>query len=129
MLDQYDNKRCLQPFDCGSQFKCVGGRCIPAPECKDDTNGCEDPEGGCLGPGAIPIPDPDTPNCGLGDPNVNPFARKDCVFNCNIFCDEWEKVAANLTDDSEIKDCHPDDACSACKSCKRAGKVSSPGSI
>ena len=118
MLDQVDNQRCLQPFDCGSQFKCVDGRCIPAPECGTDTNGCEDPEGGCLGPGAIPIPDPDTPNCGLGDPNANPFARRDCIFNCNIFCDEWEKVAANLSDDTEIKDCHPDDACSACKSCQ-----------
>jgi hypothetical protein len=58
------------------------------------------------------------PNCGLGDPNTNRFQAKDCIFNCNLFCDEWGKVSANLTSDSTIKDCKPDDACSACKSCQ-----------
>ena len=114
----FDGSSCKTPFDCGSQFKCVDGKCVTRPECAEDTNGCEDPAGNCLGPGAIPVPDPDTPNCGLGDPNTNPFARRDCIFNCNIFCDEWDKISANLTDDTEIKDCHIDDACSACKSCQ-----------
>lgn len=114
----YEGKRCIQPFDCGTMFKCVNGRCIPAPECQEDTNGCEEPEGGCLGPGPVPTPDPDVPNCGYGDPNTDLFQATDCIFNCNLFCDEWQKISANLTSDTSLKDCKTDDACSVCKSCQ-----------
>lgn len=111
-------QRCSQPFDCGSQFKCFRGFCIPVPECPGDDNGCTAPGSECLEASQPePLPDPDTPNCGLGDPNTDPYVRKDCVSDCSIFCDEWSKITANLTPDSDLKGCSVDDACSVCRAC------------
>lgn len=112
------NKRCSQPFDCGSQFKCFRGFCIPVPECPENDNGCVSPLNECLEASQPePLPDPDGPNCGLGDPNTDPYVRKDCVSDCTIFCDEWSKVSANLTPDTDLKGCNIDDACSVCRTC------------
>lgn len=111
-------QRCSQPFDCGSQFKCFRGFCIPVPECPGDDNGCTAPGSECLEASQPePLPDPDTPNCGLGDPNTDPYVRKDCVSDCSIFCDEWSKITANLTPDTDLKGCSRDDACSVCRAC------------
>lgn len=112
-----EGQLCSQPFDCGTQFKCVGGRCVPLPDCLEGDNGCESPNE-CLEASPAPQPDPDTPNCGIGDPNTDTFQVKDCIFNCNTFCDEWSKISANLTANTELKNCNIDDACSVCRTCE-----------
>ena len=125
---------CVQPFDCGSQFKCVNGVCIPLPDCSDGGADCgpgeENPDI-CTAPQGTIQPDADTPNCGLGDASTDYTAVRDCVeFNefeslldCSTFCDEWSKVTGNLTPDTELKDCKTDDACSACRTCQNSGDV------
>lgn len=113
---------CFSSWDCGSNFFCNGGICEAAEGCSpgpDSGPDCgNDPrDGECLGPAAPPEPNQNGPNCGTRGELPELVPTKDCVFQCNNFCDEWDKISANLDDDSEIKDCNPDDACSVCKEC------------
>ena len=118
-----DKKRCSNPFECGTQFECRGGFCEPSSECGDNSgnNGCKPIDGRCLAPNDFESelfkPSENLPSCGIGDPNYQPD-QKDCLYDCNLFCDEWGKISANLTPDTELKECSIDDACSPCRSCE-----------
>lgn len=115
-------KRCNSSWDCSSQQSCVNGFCEAKSECSNDEDRpeCEERIGECLGPAPPPEPNPNGPNCGIDQLNLTP--TRDCVPDCVNFCDEWAKISANLTADTEIKDCDPDDACSACRTCERSGE-------
>ena len=111
------SKKCYSSWDCSASQQCRDNKCETRPECREDEINC----GECLGPVPPPKPNENGPNCGKGDPSEEKYDYEQCVFTCTAFCDEWYKIVGNLTADTDIKDCTPDDACSACRVCDVGG--------